>query len=60
MLKQETAVYPTWYDFKCELQRRSGLVILNQAWLQIKPKAPLPWSEHHLQESLRLMAGIVS
>jgi hypothetical protein len=49
---KELSIYETWYDFKIELQRRSGLVVLNKLWFQIKPKAPLPWYEHQLKEAL--------
>jgi hypothetical protein len=44
--------YETWYDFKKELQRRSGLVILNQTWFQAKPRDPLPWNEAHMKTAL--------
>ncbi len=44
--------YETWYDFKKELQRRSGLVILNQTWFQTKPREPLPWNEMHMKTAL--------
>ena len=52
----EVALYKTWYDFKRELQRRSGVVLLNKAWLQIKPKAPLPWSEYQMKEVMRYLS----
>ncbi len=45
--------YETWYDFKKELQRRSGLTILNQTWFQTKPRDPLPWNELHMKTALR-------
>jgi len=34
--------YETWYDFKRELQRRSGVTLHNQLWLQIKPPRSSP------------------
>ena len=53
-------VYETWYDFKKELQRRSGTILLNQKWLQLKPKMPLPWPESKLKETLEQMSGTIS
>jgi hypothetical protein len=44
--------YETWYDFKKDLQRRSGLLILNKTWSQIKPRDPLPWNEIHMKTAL--------
>jgi len=35
--------YETWYEFKRDLQNRVGHGIYPEEWLQIKPKAPLPW-----------------
>ncbi len=55
-LKEKTS-YATWYDFKKELQRRSGIVLLNQLWLQIKPRFPLPWYESHMKETLSLLSN---
>lgn len=49
---REISAYNTWYEFKKELQRRSGLPILNKLWIQIKPKAPLPWHEFQMKEAL--------
>ena len=37
--------YPTWYEFKKELQIKLGRPVLNQEWLHIKPRKPLPWDE---------------
>ncbi len=54
---REISVYNTWYDFKKELHRRSGLVLLNKLWLQIKPRDPLPWHEFHLRQSLSLLSN---
>ncbi len=52
-------LYSTWYDFKQELQRRSGLVVLNKRWLEIKPHSPLPWNELQMQQALQhLRQGI--
>ena len=49
--------YETWYDFKKELQRRSGLVLLNRAWFEIKPRDPLPWNEIHMKTALSRLSG---
>jgi hypothetical protein len=37
-------IYPTWYEFKEDLQKELGRSMLNQEWLQIKPEEPLPWN----------------
>lgn len=57
---QQQTVYQTWYDFKKELQKRSEKVLLNALWLQIKPRAPLPWTESHMVESLDRLLYITS
>ena len=57
MITKEVAVYETWTEFKSEVQRRSGVVVLNKQWLQIKPQAPLPWYENHMKEALRSMSN---
>ena len=44
--------YGMWCDFKKELQRRSGVVILNSLWLDIKPKMPLPWDRIQMEKAL--------
>jgi hypothetical protein len=54
---KELALYETWYGFKRELQGRSGLVVLNALWRQVKPKAPLPWSELHMKKALSDLSG---
>ena len=59
MITKELCTYDNWYDFKNELQRRSGILILNQLWLQIKPRAPLPWYELHMKEALGRLSGHV-
>jgi hypothetical protein len=57
MITREVALYETWYDFKHELQRRSGVVLLNKVWFQIKPRAPLPWNESQMKEAMRYLSG---
>jgi hypothetical protein len=44
--------YQTWYDFKTELQKRSGRTVLNRDWMAIKPKNPLPWTKGQLDTAL--------
>lgn len=44
--------YPTWYQFKKDLEREAGRRLLNEDWLRIKPASPLPWSRHSLDSSL--------
>ena len=40
----QKSIYPTWYEFKKDLQKELGRSMLNQEWLQIKPEDPLPWN----------------
>jgi hypothetical protein len=53
----EVSFYNTWSDFRHELTRRSGLIVLNQLWFQTKPKAPLPWRESHMKAALIGLSG---
>jgi len=39
------SLYPTWYEFKKDIQKELGRTILNQEWLRLKPTKPLPWDE---------------
>lgn len=57
MITREIAIYETWYEFKRELQRRSGIVLLNNTWFQIRPQAPLPWREPQMREAMRGLSG---
>ncbi len=57
MITRQAVTYETWSDFKGELQRRSGVVLLNNLWLKIKPKSPLPWSEYHMNEALKHLSN---
>ncbi len=54
---RELSAYNTWYEFKKELHRRSGLVLLNKLWLLIKPRDPLPWHEFQMRQSLSLLSS---
>ena len=49
---KNTTLYMTWYDFKKDLERRSGHSILNEDWFRVKPKTHLPWTSANLQSSL--------
>ncbi len=49
-------VYATWYGFKKDLEKHSGRSLLNWEWLEIKPKAPLPWSDSHMHRALLAVA----
>jgi hypothetical protein len=55
----DLAVYQTWYDFKKELQRRSGIVLLNERWRQVRPEAPLPWNEIQMRQSSARLLDII-
>ncbi len=57
MVTSEVALYETWYDFKRELQQRTGVILLNKVWFQIKPKAPLPWHDYHMAEAIKQLAS---
>ena len=35
--------YKTWYEFKKELEANVERPLVNDVWLQLKPRAPLPW-----------------
>ena len=49
--------YTTWYEFKKDLEKKSGHVLLNWRWLEVKPKAPLPWNSSHMKEALSATLG---
>jgi hypothetical protein len=44
--------YVTWYDFKKDLQKEVKHSILTKEWLQIKPRAPLPWDNSFIESTL--------
>ena len=50
------SLYPTWYEFKKDLQKEIGHSILNQEWLQLKPKEPLPWNDSCFQTAMLKMS----
>lgn len=43
------SLYPTWYEFKKDLQKQVGRSILNEEWLHLKPKSSLPWDKSNFQ-----------
>jgi hypothetical protein len=57
MVTSKVAIYETWSEFRSELQKRSGVVLVNKIWLAIKPKSPLPWHERHMEEALRNLSS---
>ncbi len=54
---KELALYETWYEFKRELQGRSGLIVLNALWREVKPAVPLPWCELQMKKALSQLSG---
>ena len=48
--------YTTWYEFKKDLEKQLGYGLLNWDWLEVKPKAPLPWNDSHLQAAVSVLA----
>ena len=48
--------YLTWYEFKKDLERQAGHVILNSEWLRVKPREPLPWNDTSMQSALSELA----
>ena len=49
---REIWLYATWYEFKKDFEKRLGYSLLNWRWLEVKPKAPLPWDDSHMQAAL--------
>jgi hypothetical protein len=49
--------YATWYEFKKDLERQLGYSLSNWRWIDVKPKAPLPWDYSHLNTILSVLAG---
>jgi hypothetical protein len=54
----ENTPYTTWYEFRRDLGKKLGYIPLNSLWLEIKPKAPLPWSDSHMHASLSALAKV--
>jgi len=50
--------YTTWYEFKKDIEGKLGHALLNWCWLEVRPKAPLPWDDSHLQAALSVVATL--
>jgi hypothetical protein len=50
--------YTTWYEFKKDLEKRSGRMLVNWRWIEVKPKAPLPWNNSHMEAALSVLARL--
>lgn len=50
--------YTTWYEFRKDLAEQLGYTPLNYQWLEIKPKAPLPWNDSHMREVISTVARL--
>jgi hypothetical protein len=50
--------YTTWYEFKRDLEKKTGRVLFNTDWLQLKPQAPLPWSNSQFRSTVKKLARI--
>ena len=46
------SLFPTWYEFKKDIEKEVGCSILNQEWLRVKPRKPLPWNDSCKQSTL--------
>ncbi len=55
---KEISEYTTWYDFRKDLGKRLGYMPLNWRWLEVKPQAPLPWNDSHMQSVLSVVARL--
>ena len=51
-------LYVTWYEFKKDLENQLGYMLFNWRWLEVKPEAPLPWDESHMQAAVSVLAGL--
>ena len=41
-----------WYEFKKDFEKELGHSLLNWDWMELKPKAPLPWTDSHMKAAL--------
>ena len=46
------SLFPTWYEFKKDVEKEVGSTILNHEWLRVKPRKPLPWDDSCKQSTL--------
>ncbi len=58
MLYRPDNLYATWYEFKKDLEKQLGHNILNRCWLEVKPKAPLPWDSSQMQTAVSVLAPL--
>jgi len=49
-------LYTTWYEFKKDLENRTGSSLLNWDWLSVKPEVPLPWNDKDMKAALSALA----
>jgi hypothetical protein len=54
---KEISSYTTWYEFKKDLGKKSGCIVLNWRWLEVKPKAPLPWNDSDMKAALSAISS---
>jgi len=50
--------YTTWYEFRKDLAEQLGYTPLSSQWLEIKPKAPLPWNGSQMREVISTIARL--
>jgi hypothetical protein len=50
--RARATLYTTWYEFKKDLEKQLGCSLLNWRWMEVKPKAPLPWNKYQLKKAL--------
>ena len=50
-------LYMTWYEFKKDLEKQLGYSLSNWWWIDVKPKAPLPWDDSQLKASLSALSN---
>ena len=49
--------YMTWYEFKKDLEKQLGCSLSNWRWMDVKPKAPLPWDDSQLNAALQALSS---
>ena len=49
-------LYTTWYEFKKDLENRTGSSLLNWDWLSVKPEVPLPWDDKDMKAAISALA----
>jgi len=50
--------YPTWYEFKRDLEKHVGHCVVNTDWLKVKPTAPLPWGKPRLHSTIQKLVRL--